>query len=112
MLISKTMQDAINEQIKHEFYSAYLYLSMSAYFESNNLPGSAKWMRTQFGEEQTHALKMFDYVNDRSGKVTLQAIDQPPVKFKSVAATWEMVLEHERKVTVLISRGYSLITSP
>ena len=48
-MLSKTMQDAINEQIKNEFYSAYLYLSMSAYFESINLPGSAKWMRTQFG---------------------------------------------------------------
>ncbi len=106
-MISKTMQDAINEQIKNEFYSAYLYLSMSAYFESINLPGSAKWMRAQFGEEQTHALKMFDYVNDRDGRVALKAIDQPPADFASPVAVWEMVLEHEKKVTALIHNLYA-----
>lgn len=106
-MISKTMQDAINEQIKNEFYSAYLYLSMSAYFESINLPGSAKWMRAQFGEEQAHALKMFDYINDRDGRVALKAIDQPPADFASPVAVWEMVLEHEKKVTALIHNLYA-----
>jgi len=106
-MISKTMQDAINEQIKNEFYSAYLYLSMSAYFESINLPGSAKWMRAQFGEEQTHALKMLDYINDRDGRVALKAIDQPPADFASPVAVWEMVLEHEKKVTALIHNLYA-----
>lgn len=106
-MLSKTMQDAINEQIKNEFYSAYLYLSMSAYFESINLPGSAKWMRTQFGEEQGHALKMFDFINDRDGRVALKAIDLPPAEFASPVAVWEMVLEHERKVTVLIHSLYA-----
>lgn len=106
-MISKTMQDAINEQIKNEFYSAYLYLSMSAYFESINLPGSAKWMRTQFGEEQVHALKMFDFINDRDGRVALKAIDQPPADFASPVAVWEMVLEHEKKVTALINSLYA-----
>ena len=106
-MISKTMQDAINEQIKNEFYSAYLYLSMSAYFESINLPGSAKWMRTQFGEEQAHALKMFDFINDRDGRVALKAIDQPPADFASPVAVWEMVLEHEKKVTALINSLYA-----
>ncbi len=106
MLISKTMQDAVNEQIKHELDSAYLYLSMSAYFESINMPGSAKWMRAQHDEEQMHALKMFDYVNDRGGRVALKAIDQPPVDFASPVATWEMVLEHEKKVTALIHKLY------
>jgi ferritin len=105
-MISKTMQDAINEQIKNEFYSAYLYLSMSGYFESLNMPGSAKWMRTQFGEEQTHALKMLDFINDRGGRVALKALDQPPADFASPVAVWEQVLEHERKVTGLINKLY------
>jgi ferritin len=105
-MISKTMQDAFNDQINKELYSAYLYLSMSAYFESLNMPGSAKWMRTQHGEEQVHAMKIFDFVNDRGGRVTLTAIDQPPVEFSSPLAVWEMVLEHERKVTGLIHRLY------
>ena len=106
MNISKTMQDAFNEQIKNEYYSAYLYLSMSAYFESMNMPGSAKWMRTQHDEELTHALKMFDFVNDRDGRVTLKPIDQPTADFASPLAVWEMVLEHERKVTGLIYKLY------
>ena len=105
-MLSKTMQDAINEQIKNEFYSAYLYLSMSAYFESINMPGSAKWMRTQFGEEQTHGLKMFDFIHDRGGRIALKAIDAPAVDFASPVAVWEMVLEHERKVTGMINRLY------
>ncbi len=105
-MISKTMQDAFNEQIKNEFYSAYLYLSMSAYFESINMPGSAKWMRTQFGEEQMHALKMVDFVVDRGGNVALKAIDAPQAAFASPIAPWELVLEHERKVTSLIHKLY------
>ena len=106
-MLSKTLQDAINEQIKNEFYSAYLYLSMSAYFESINMPGSAKWMRTQFGEEQMHALKMLDYVNDQNARVALQAINQPPADFASPVAAWEMVLEHERQVTARINQLYA-----
>lgn len=105
-MISKTMQDGINEQIKNEYYSAYLYLSMSAYFESINMPGSAKWMRAQHDEEQVHAMKLFDFVNDRGGRVALKAIDQPPADFASPVAVWEMVLEHEKKVTALIYKLY------
>lgn len=107
MEISKAMQDAINEQVKNEMYSAYLYLAMSAYFESLNMPGSAKWMRAQFAEEQAHALKMFDFINDRGGRVTLKAIDQPAFEWKSPIAAWENVLEHERKVTALINNLYA-----
>jgi len=106
-MLSKTMQDAINVQINKEFYSAYLYLSMSAYFESNNMPGSAKWMRTQFGEEQVHALKMYDYVLDQGGSVTLQAIDQPTTEFASPVAVWQQVVEHEKNVTALINKLYA-----
>ena len=105
-MLSKTMQDAINEQIKNEFYSAYLYLAMAAYFESINMPGSAKWMRKQHDEEQTHGMKMFEYILDRGGHVALKAIDQPPATFASPLAVWELVLEHERKVTGLIHKLY------
>jgi ferritin len=107
-MLSKTMQDALNEQINKEYYSAYLYLSMSAYFEAINMPGSAKWMRTQYDEERAHALKFLDYLNDRNGRVTLKAIDQPPAEFASPLAVWEMVLEHEKKVTGLIYKLYEV----
>lgn len=107
-MLSKTMQDALNDQINKELYSAYLYLSMSAYFESISMPGSAKWMRVQHDEEHTHANKIFDYVNDRGGRVVLKAIDAPQVEFKSPLAAWEMVLEHERKVTASIHKLYEL----
>ncbi len=105
-MISPTMQDAFNAQINAELYSAYLYLSMSAYFEALNLPGSAKWMRVQHGEEQGHAMKMFDFVLDRGGHVVLLPIARPPAEFASPAAAWQAVLEHEQKVTGLIHTLY------
>jgi len=105
-MFSKVMQDAINDQINKELYSAYLYLSMSAYCESANLSGSAHWLRAQAGEEQGHAMKFFGYVHDRGGKVALQAIAQPPAEFASLLDLFEQVLEHERKVTSLINRLY------
>jgi ferritin len=107
-MLSKTMEAAINEQIKHEFYSAYFYLSMAAYCESNNLFGSAKWLKMQAGEEQEHALKFFGHVLDRGGKVTLQAIPQPPAEYTSLVDVFEQVLAHEQKVTALITRLYEL----
>jgi ferritin len=107
-MLSKAVQDAINEQIKNELYSAYLYLSMSAHFEANNLPGFARWMRLQAQEEQEHALKFFDYMHDRGGMVKLQAIDQPPAEWKSSLAVFEQVLEHEQMVTGMIHRLYEL----
>ena len=76
-MLSKTMQDAINEQIQKEYHSSYLYLAMSAYCEASNLPGSAKWMRIQSQEELSHAMKLYDHVVDRGGRETLQAIQQP-----------------------------------
>ena len=108
MNISKTMQDAINEQIKNEFYSSYLYLAMSAHFEAVNLPGFASWMRIQTGEEKDHALRFFQYVIDRGGRVELKPIDQPPLEWKSPREAFEQVLEHEQKVTSLINNLYAL----
>lgn len=107
-MISKTVEAAINDQIKHEFYSAYLYLSMSAWAEHANLPGAAHWLRVQAEEEQTHAMKFFDYVFDQGGQVTLQAIAQPPATFTSLLDLFEQVLAHERKVTGLIHRLYEI----
>lgn len=107
-MLSKTIQDALNEQIKHELYSSHLYLSMSAYCESINLPGFAHWMRMQSEEERGHALKIFDYINDRGGRVTLLSIDQPPSEFESPLHVFEQALEHERKVTALINELYGL----
>ena len=107
-MLSKTLEAAINDQIKHELYSAYLYLSMSAYLEANNMPGSARWMRLQSQEETSHAMKFFDYMYDRGNRVVLQAIDQPPAEFGSVLDIFEKALEHEKKVTGLINSIYEL----
>lgn len=107
-MLSSKLEKTINEQIKNELYSAYLYLSMAAYFDSINLPGFAHWMRVQFGEEQGHALKFYKYVYERGGRITLQAIDQPPSEFSSPLAVFEQTLEHEQKVTSLINNLYAL----
>jgi ferritin len=105
-MLSKAMQDAINEQIKNEFYSAYLYLSMSAHFQEKNLPGFAAWLRIQFQEEQTHALKLYEHVLDRGGHVDLKAISQPPAEWKTDLEAFQQVLEHEQRVTALIHKLY------
>jgi len=107
-MINKKVQDAINVQIKNEFYSAYLYLSMAAHFEAANLLGFAKWMRIQSQEEMDHAMKFFDYLNDRGGRVTLFAIDQPPSEWKSNMEVFQQVYEHEQKVTGMINQLYEL----
>lgn len=107
-MISRAMQDAINKQIRDELYSAYLYLSMAAYFEDTSLPGFASWMRMQSQEEVSHAMKFFDFVNERGGRVTLHAIDQPPLEFESPQAVFEATYEHEQKVTGLIHDLYEL----
>jgi ferritin len=103
MMKKGKMLDALNEQINAEQYSAFLYLSMSAWFEDKGLPGFANWMYVQYQEELTHANKFFNYVNERSGRVELKAIDQMPVEFESVIDVVEKTLEHEQKVTGLIN---------
>jgi len=108
-MLSKGIQDAINEQIKHEISSAYLYLSMAAYCETGNLPGTATWLRVQWHEELSHAMKLFAYVGSRGGRVILQAIDRPPSEFKSPIDIFQQVLEHEQKVTAMINRLYEMV---
>lgn len=107
-MINKNMQDAINKQIQAEFYSAYLYLAMAAYAEAQNLKGFAHWLKVQYQEETGHAKKLFEYVLERGGKVTLQAIEAPPADFKSPVSMFEEVLGHERKVTALINSLYEV----
>jgi ferritin len=107
-MLSKALEGAINDQVKNELYSAYLYLSMSAYFEANNLPGAGRWMRLQSKEETSHAMKLFDYMNERGNHVVLQAIDQPPSEFESMLDIFQKSLEHEQKVTGMINRIYDL----
>jgi len=107
-MLSKTLEGAINDQIRDELYSSYLYLSMSAYFETNNMPGSARWMRLQSEEELSHAKKLFDYMNDRGSRVVLQGIEQPPAEFASTLDIFEKALAHEQKVTGLINTIYEL----
>ncbi len=107
-MISKTLQDAINEQINFELFSAYLYLSMSAHFETQNLSGFANWTRVQYQEETGHAMKLYKYVFERSGAVTLKAIAQPATKFKTPVDVFKEVLKHEQKVTSLINKLYEL----
>jgi ferritin len=100
--MEKKLQQAFNDQIKNELYSAYLYLSMAAYCESKNLPGFSHWMKVQYKEEVSHAMKMFDFLVDRAERVVLQAIGQPPTNFVSAQDVFEKTLEHEQKVTGLI----------
>jgi ferritin len=107
-MLSKTMQDAFSEHIRAEFSSAYLYLSMSIYFEKLSLPGFAKWMRVQFTEEQNHALKMLDHVVDRGGTVSLSALEKPVSDFQSVTDIFEKTVAHEQKVTGLVNQLYGL----
>jgi ferritin len=98
-MISKVMEDAINAQITRELYSANLYLAMAAYYHSRNLNGFANWMRIQASEEMQHAMKFFDYLLERDGKVALGTIDAPPTEWESTLDAFEKALEHERYIT-------------
>ncbi|HRZ87490.1 MAG TPA: ferritin [bacterium] len=103
MVIKDKMLKAINKQINEELFSAYLYLSMATYFDANNLPGFAHWMRAQNREETGHAMKFYGFVNDRGGKVDLMQIAAPQTEWKSPLAAFEDVLEHELKITACIN---------
>jgi ferritin len=101
-MISKTMEQALNKQVNRELYSAYLYLAMSSYFETVNMKGFAKWMRVQAKEEQVHAMKIYDYIIARGGKVSLLDIEAPKAKWSSAGKVFDEVYAHEQKVTAMI----------
>ena len=107
-MLSPKLQDALNRQINAELYSSYLYLSMAAYFENADLKGMAHWMRIQSAEENGHALRIFDYINNRSARVTLTAIDAPKTEWKSVVEVFEDTYKHEQKVTGMINELFNL----
>ena len=108
MELSQKMQDALNTQIKEELASAYIYMSMAAYCESINMSGSARWMMAQAQEEQAHAMKIYDYIHDRGGRVKLQALGQPPVEFDGIVDVFEKTLAHEQFITGCIHDLYAL----
>ena len=101
-MLDPKMEKAINAQINAEHYSAFLYLAMSAQFADLGMPGGQSWMTTQFKEELVHAQVFFDYVIERGGRVKLEAIAKPSVKWASGLKMFEDALAHEQKVTALI----------
>ena len=102
-MLSDGMQKALNGQVNAELYSSYLYLSMNAYFKSINLDGFANWMYAQAQEELMHAMKFYDFINQRGGRTLLAAIEAPPDQWDSPLAVFEDTLKHEKKVTGLIN---------
>jgi ferritin len=102
-MLNKKIEKKINEQINEELFSAYLYLAMSAYCEDINLPGFANWMNVQFEEEQFHAKKFINYINERGGRVELEAIEKPQVKWDDMIDVFEETLKHEQHITSKIN---------
>ncbi|MFQ5704942.1 MAG: ferritin [Gemmatimonadales bacterium] len=105
---NKAVESALNDQIRLEFESAYLYLSMAAYFESQNLPGFAHWMRVQHREELEHAMKLFDFLLASGGRVQLRGLKEPAHDFGSPVAVMEQTLGHEQSITAAITTLYEL----
>jgi len=103
-MLNPKMQEALNEQINAELFSSYLYLSMSAYFESQSMPGMANWMRVQAQEELMHAMKFYTFVNERDGRVKLGPVEGPRTEWSSPLEVFEEAYKHELKVSGLINR--------
>ena len=101
-MIGEKMLKALNKQMNIESYNAYLYLSMSAYYESINLSGFAHWMRVQFKEEQGHAKKIYDHINERMARIAVTGMDAPPTEWKSPLDAFEAAFNHEVKVSGMI----------
>lgn len=104
-MLSKKLQNQLNDQVNFEFFSAYLYLSMAAYAESIDLSGFANFFRIQFQEEQFHAMRFYDYIFQKEGTVELEAIAKPDIRFENMLNVFEKSFEHEKIVT---SRIYKL----
>jgi len=102
-MMNEKLEKAFNDQINKELYSEYLYMSMYAYFDRQNLQGFKNWMNVQMQEEHAHAMGMFNYLHERGGKVKLQQIEQPETDWNSPVELFEHVLKHEQYVTSLIN---------
>ena len=107
-MLNEKMETALNQQLNAEAFSGYLYLAMSAYFESMGLKGFAVWMANQAREEFYHTSKFYTYIVDRGGRVKLTAIDAPDFEWSSPLAAFEAALAHEQKVTALINNLVNL----
>ena len=103
-MLSNKVETALNEQLNAELFSGYLYLSLSAHFVSRNLDGFGAWMRTQAQEEMEHAMKFYDYINDRGGKVDLMEIAPPESAWDSLVAGFEAAFEHEKEISGRINQ--------
>lgn len=103
-MISETMQKALNQQIKEELQSAYLYFAMAADFESKGLDGFASWMTAQASEEMVHAMKIYTFINDRGGKAHLLQLDEPQSSWKSTLEAFEAAYKHEQYITDCINK--------
>ncbi|NQW28980.1 MAG: ferritin [Ignavibacteria bacterium] len=108
MSIRPKLAEAVNNQIQLEFQSAYLYLSMSAWFTQNNLPGCAHWMHLQWQEETQHALKLFKFLHDRGGNVVLQALAAPNEQYSTALDVFKSVQAHEELITSAINDLYEV----
>ncbi len=102
-MLQEKLEKKLNEQINAELYSAYLYQSMAAYFENKDLDGFATWMDIQAQEELTHARKIYDYINERGGRVKLDTIKVPEIEWKSPLNAFQDAYAHEQKVTGMIN---------
>lgn len=98
-MLDKKIEDAFNDQMIYEMFSANIYMSMATWFDSMNLAGFANWMKVQYQEEMFHAMKFYGFINERGGRVIIKAIDAPPTEWDSPLAAFENALEHERIVT-------------
>jgi len=98
-MISKKMENSLNIQLNHEFFSAYLYLNMSAYASANGFNGCARWFNSQYQEETAHAMKLFKYLEDQGAQIDLEDIKVAKVEYSSIIDVFEKALEHERKMT-------------
>lgn len=110
-MLNNKIQDALNEQINAEYWSAYLYLAMGMHFDTEGLSGVANWFKIQFQEEQAHATIFMNYINQRGYRVELKAIDAVPTSWASPLEAFKATLEHEQKVTALINNLYALAES-
>lgn len=103
-MINEKVNRAFNEQIKKEMYSAYLYLSMATQFYSDGLEGIGQWLRVQAFEELTHAMKFFDHIVERDGRVELEEIEKPPSQWDSPVSAFKDALKHEEYITGEINK--------
>ena len=109
-MLNKKVEAAMNDQLQKELQSAYVYLAMSAYTESQSLPGISQWLRAQWEEELDHAMKFYNFIVDRDGRVELKALDAPKTDYGSALEVFEEALRNEQEVTAAINDLYQLVS--